>query len=194
MVRLLEDFPQIVLFYKPKRNLALRPTDWFPRQATTYRELVESIRRHARGVVMDADINPWIPLSIADMCISVPGGSPTWHGLHHGIPGFFHDATQQMPTKEYPALQGLITHDYDTLKRRIQQTLWPEDAGERSVECHGADLQDYLGTCAGANANAAFRQWVTVRPPAEPDRHGASWLGQTQTAQAAAREATGMTR
>ena len=78
MYRLLQDSDDIVLVFKPQRsfqNVLLSYSEEF-------RQVVQSIQDSERGFVLDDDINPWLPIAVADACIAVPFTVPPLAGMH----------------------------------------------------------------------------------------------------------------
>jgi len=159
MLRLLSDLEGIVLVYKPKREqaMALR----FPARLAEYRQLVEALRRHERGIVFAHDMNPWIPILMGDVCISLPGGSPPWAAIHHGIPGFFYSAGYRLLGDGNAAsVQEHCVQGYDELVAKVRQLCFGAAGGGRAYRTHPMIVREFLGPTPGANSNAAFRQWL----------------------------------
>ncbi len=157
LVQLLEELPGLVLIYKPKRLDALERR--FPTRLTEYRELLERMRRHERGVVLDSEANPWIPLAMADVCVSMPDSSPLWAALHYGIPAFFHDPLHMRIVRD-EALAAYYTGDYPALREKVQQLLAADPAQLRRDWTWAPVLAPLLGRPPGRNGNAAFREWL----------------------------------
>lgn len=115
LYRLASDVPDIFLIYKPKRNLDSGKFIILPQT----RNLIEKIKKEGRGCVVDYNINPWLPIAAADICVSMPFESPTAVALNHNKPALLHDPTNITAYHPYTHLSEVITHNYEELKERI---------------------------------------------------------------------------
>ncbi|MDA1096015.1 MAG: hypothetical protein O3B84_01990 [Chloroflexi bacterium] len=165
MLRLLNDDPELVIVYKPKRVHVvgkLYPvSSWFPTRANEFSQLVEAFHRHERALVLDEDINPWIPVAVADLCISLPAGSPVCVAWHLGIPGIYHDPLGQLEPDDYEDIQSCLTRDYPALRSKVQEFLWSHDPPTAGDPLRSEPLRSYIGRRPGSNANEEFREFVT---------------------------------
>ena len=119
---LLERFPQLVLILKPKRSLQ-----------DTRREFAASMGRlldrdgfftkQGRVIIVDHDIDPYIPVALADICIGVPFTSPVTTGLAAGRCGIYHDPLRRVNYARPSNLMRHVTHGRDDLLKRIAQAL-----------------------------------------------------------------------
>lgn len=159
LMRLLSELPQVVLVYKPKRRHGLSVR--FPTRLREYQDLVERLGRHERGLVLDADANPWIPLRMADLCVSMPGGSPPWAALHDGIPAFFHDPTSILRDPGDGEFWRYVTHDAADLVVQVRRLLDPTEGRRRAARLRASVMPDALGATPGANGNATLRTWLS---------------------------------
>ncbi|MBI4322992.1 MAG: hypothetical protein HY596_01805 [Candidatus Omnitrophica bacterium] len=160
MVRVLHEVREIVLVYKPKRG-HLMPQR-FGKRFERYHRLVEQLKGHDRAVVVDEDLNPWVPIVTADVCISLPGSTPVCAGWHLGVPGFFHDPTGQLGPEQHPSIRAYITHNYEGLKALIRRLHGKEDEAPLNHRLREESVCDFIGVPPGLNGNAAFRNFLGV--------------------------------
>ena len=150
IVRLLEEMETVLVLYKPQRSL-LNPRVGFHGHI---RELIEQIQRHPRGMVLSDHINIWLPIGLADLCIGMPFTSPVQAGWHYGIPGLYHDPTNQCRAHRYHAVDAFITHRYLELRAKAQALLQvPAHASERKLPAGTA----FVGSQWGDYASDRFR-------------------------------------
>src|SRR5436190_13862838 len=104
--------PEIVLIVKPKRSLQ------DPR-----REFASSMHRllgSNRAIEVPHDIDPYIPVSLADVCVGVPFTSPVIAALYSGRGGLFHDPMGEVVrVPAAPALMEHVTHSAEELQERV---------------------------------------------------------------------------
>ena len=180
IVRLLSEFPQVALVYKSKRRDSLAAR--FPGRLAEYLGLLERLRAHERGMVLEVDANPWIPLAMADLCVAMAGSSPPWAALHYGIPALFHDPTDILATRDRQTerMSRYVTTDYASLAAAAVRLLSPAHPGVLREHLQSPDLAEYVGMEPGANGNAAFRRWLSRNgwqagaPAAESSTRGTS--------------------
>ena len=156
MYQLLQDFDDVVLVFKPQKsfqNVLLSYSEEF-------RQVVQSIQDSERGFVLDDDINPWIPIAVADMCIAVPFTVPPLAGMHYGIPGLFHDPTGFVSNHRYKAISHSITHSYEQLRSKIHSLLLDNPRDNRAREALWSEAQDFIGECPGTNSSDRFREFL----------------------------------
>lgn len=109
---LLEQLPEIALVVKPKRSLD-----------DTEREFAASmhrILRSGRVVTLPHDVDPYIPVALADLCIGVPFTSPVLAALDSGRHGLFHDplcSVARVPGA--PELMAHVTHGANELREQV---------------------------------------------------------------------------
>ena len=122
MYTLLLDFQNIILLYKPKRNSSLFA------HSPSFLNLFQTMKHHPRVIMLDYNINPWVPIFSADMCISIPFCSPTIAGLHYYKPSLFHDPTNIAKFHLYEDCSEIISHNYEELKKKVHLYLYNENA------------------------------------------------------------------
>ncbi|MFC1546666.1 polysaccharide biosynthesis PFTS motif protein [bacterium] len=111
-LRLLDDFKEIVILYKPKRSLVSGKFSYD-------QDVLSALLNHNRVILFDYNINPWVPIAVCDITISVPFESPAIIGMHYSKPGLFHDAQNIAVHHRYEKLTKYITHSYEELKEKI---------------------------------------------------------------------------
>ncbi len=153
---LLSDFDQLVLLYKPKRRL----TNGKCCYSSGTRELICEINNNPRAMVLDYDVNPWIPIALADLLISMPFESPSIAGIHYGKPAFFHDPTGIACKHRYQELSAYITHDYSQLKLLVDEFLNRKRRSTTDPEMTKANLADFTGPRPETNSSDRFRDFL----------------------------------
>lgn len=112
--RLLSEHPTWRLILKPKRSFK----DWTREYPESLRRLLQS-HSSARILLLDHQIDPYIPIAMADVSVGIPFTSPVMAALHSGRTGIFHDPLGQSMTFQPKAYQRLVTHDYAALVANI---------------------------------------------------------------------------
>jgi hypothetical protein len=110
---------EIVLLLKPKRSLK-----------DAQRDFVDSMQRildpaspwcrSGRVVALPHDIDPYIPVALADVCVGVPFTSPVVAALESGRAGVFHDPLNELRNvPRAPELLAHVTHGAAQLHQRL---------------------------------------------------------------------------
>jgi len=108
--------PEVTLVVKPKRSLQ-DPRREF---ADSMHELLAS----GRVIAVPHDIDPYIPVALADVCIGVPFTSPVVAGLYSGRGGVFHDPRHEVVhVPGAPELLAHVTHSVEELQDRVARLL-----------------------------------------------------------------------
>ncbi len=166
MLQLVDDDPRLVMVYKPKRVHVvgrLYPVSaWFPTRANEYLAVMDAIHTHERMVVLDEDINPWIPIALADLCISLPAGSPVCAGWHVGIPGIYHDPLGMLGPDDYRDVRDCLSSDYSTLRSKVHELLDRELSGQFADFRRSPGFSQYVGRTPGGNASVDFREFLSA--------------------------------
>lgn len=157
MCRLLQDFDDIVLMFKPQRSLKEASFAY----SNEFRQIVQGIEDHDRGYVLEDDINPWIPIAAADMCIAVPFTVPPLAGMQHGIPGLFHDPTGIARNHRYKAIAQYITHDYAQLRSKVEALCSHNPWGNGDREALWSQVREFIGERPGTNSTDSFRKFLS---------------------------------
>jgi hypothetical protein len=117
---------EIVLLLKPKRSL----NDAQRSFADSMQRIVDANSewcRTGRVVVLPHDIDPYIPVAMADICIGVPFTSPVIAALESGRAGLFHDPTGELRhVPGAPELLAHVTHGADQLFGRVTELMRAE--------------------------------------------------------------------
>jgi hypothetical protein len=120
--RLLEQ-PEIVLLLKPKRSLKDAQRDF----ADSMQRILDPASpwcRSGRVVALPHDIDPYIPVALADVCVGVPFTSPVVAGIESGRGGIFHDPLGELVhVPGGSALLPHVSHRFDGLCQRIEPLL-----------------------------------------------------------------------
>lgn len=165
MLQLLDDDPDLALIFKPKRvhvvGRLYSVSAWFPTRDHEYAQLMDAFHSHERAVVLDEDVNPWIPVAVADLCISPPGGSPVCVGWHFGIPGIYHDPLGLLGPEDHQGMRSCLTSDYPMLRAKARGFLHSAEPGRSAGAWDPAVLRQYVGRTPGSNANAEFRTFLS---------------------------------
>ena len=156
MVRLLEELKGVQLIFKPQRSFTKPKFSY----ADEFVSLTERLRRHPRAAVLPDDVNPWVPIALADICVGMPFTSPVLAGWHHGIPGFYHDPTGVCERHPYMGSPVLVTRNYAQLRSTVEHLLEKPAAltwVERGLR---EGMTDFIGDAPGARASVRFRLWL----------------------------------
>lgn len=154
MYRLLSDFQNIRLIYKPKRSLNTEKFSY----SSELKELLRQIAKNRKVVILDYNINPWVPIAMADICISMPFASPPIAAIHYEKMGLFHDALNIVLSHRYEDFQELITHSYEELKSKMTQYLY----GKRQIRdiLDENRLRKIQGRFPKENSSNRFREYL----------------------------------
>jgi polysaccharide biosynthesis PFTS motif protein len=127
---------EIVLLLKPKRSLKDAQRDF----ADSMQRILDPASpwcRSGRVVVLPHDIDPYIPVALADFCIGVPFTSPVVAALESGRAGVFHDPLNELRHVPLaPELLTHVTHGAAQLRDRLARTAGTEVA-VRPVQVDG---------------------------------------------------------
>jgi hypothetical protein len=119
---------EIVLLLKPKRSLKDVQRD-FPDSMQRILDPASPWCRSGRVVALPHDIDPYIPVALADFCIGVPFTSPVVAGLDSGRAGVFHDPLNELRhVPRAPELLAHVTHGAAELHERLARTAGTEIA------------------------------------------------------------------
>lgn len=117
------ELPDVTLLVKPKRSLSDSRRD-FADSMQRILDPASDQRRAGRVVAVPHDIDPYIPVALADLCIGVPFTSPVVVGLGSGRPGLFHDPLGDVVrVPGAPALMAHVTHSAQELRERVAALL-----------------------------------------------------------------------
>ncbi len=147
IMRLVSDFDDLFFIYKPKRDLKCSLVDY----SQNFIDKLEALTQSGRGMVIKENINPWLPIQVADICIGLPFTSPVVAAVHHGKHGLFHDPAGVTNWHRYQEITEFISTDYETLRENVRRCL---SAKENPPLSH---WQNFIGYKQGINATAEFR-------------------------------------
>lgn len=174
---LLEREERIRLIYKPKRNPSAARFAYSAEDQSILRQLAA----HPRGAVLSDNINPWMPLAIADLCLVLPLTSPGLAALHYGVPVVYHDPLDIVRVHRQPFIASLMTHSLAELVEGVAAV----SAGR--IPTSGPGAAECLGRYPGTNSSDHFRRYLMgVRevsvPAATGERPSATGLKVTPAA------------
>ncbi|HBH97049.1 MAG TPA: hypothetical protein DDX89_04570, partial [Candidatus Omnitrophica bacterium] len=164
MVRLLNERQDLLLVYKPQRDLA--KAKFAPSQECA--ALVQTLREHPRAEVVKDTINPWLPIAVADLSIAMPFTSPALAALHYGRPSIYHDPLNRCQYHRYGSLEGhMMTHGYEALRAKVDELLAGGPARRTGgIRLHPA-VRQFVGSDPGTNSTEAFQAMLkTTHTPA----------------------------
>jgi polysaccharide biosynthesis PFTS motif protein len=150
---LINEFDNICLIYKPKRSLISGKFSY----SIITKKIIEQMKENERVIILDYNINPWVPIALADLCISLPFESPTVAVWHYGKPGLFHDPMNIALSHRYKTLSCLITHNYDELKSKVYYWLFENN---RIGDLSNNDIRYYQGAHPARNSSDMFRRYL----------------------------------
>jgi len=153
--RLLSDFEDLFLLYKPKRSLTSGKFSY----NDEFREILKEMRKNPRVIILDYNINPWLPIASADITISMPFESPFIASIHYGKPSIFHDPTNIAHHHRYQDVSDFITHSYEELKSKVNYRLFDSDAPHLDIT-NEYKLRDFVGVYPGTNSSERFREYL----------------------------------
>jgi hypothetical protein len=150
---LMDRFPGIRLLVKPKRSLQDSGREY----ATAMERLLDPAgpyRKAKRIILLDHNIDPYLPIGMADLCLGIPFTSPIFAGLGSGRTGIYHDPLGCVRSFRPRALEPLLTHGRQELMERLDGWL--------------------QGKCGEAEGLRAFES--VLGPAGDPAEHFASLL------------------
>lgn len=116
---LLARFSEASILIKPKRSL----TDMRRNYAASMRRILDPDSEWNRGgriIMLPHDVDPYIPVALADVCIGVPFTSPVMTALEAGRGGVFHDPLSRvLQVPGAPQLLEHVTHGRAQLHDRV---------------------------------------------------------------------------
>lgn len=151
---LLDDLQNVILVYKPKRSLTSGKFSY----SDKLKKLLKEAGQNQRMIVLDYNVNPWIPIAMADMCISMPFESPTVAALHYGKPAIFHDPFGIVNYHRYSKIKQLTTHNSSQLKKLAENFLFnPSSFKDMYKEMN---ISNFVGAEPGTNSSTKFREFL----------------------------------
>lgn len=148
---LLSDLDNAFLIYKPKRSLKSGKFSYDNR----LKDLFEDMEQNHKAIILDYNINPWIPIALADICISMPFESPSIISLHYGKPALFHDPMNIALYHRYQSIEELISHSYEELKSKVKYWLFANNSILTLPY-----VSDFQGASPGENSSNKFREYL----------------------------------
>ena len=155
LYRLHTECPNTILIYKPKRSLASGKFSY----SRDLKKLFADMAKNPRVVVLDYNINPWVPLALADITVCPPFGSPTIAALHYEKLGLFYDPMNLAQYHLYREFPEILTHTYYDLKRRVDQ--WVNEKSDLNNLMDEVKLRRLQGDSAKSNSSRRFREYLS---------------------------------
>ena len=110
--RLMEEIPELVILYKPKKNFSggeIKLPDGIEKML---------IKNNPRWINLDIT-NPYLPILVADLVISIPFTSTNIVALNKGKAFLYHNPNHYIKYHSYGELERYITHSYDALREKV---------------------------------------------------------------------------
>ena len=142
ILEVLDRFASVHIIVKPKRAIndpTIRRD--FPQSMLKLVAPDGEYRRQGRVILLEPDIDPYIPVAMADICLGVPFTSPVMAGLSGGRMGIYHDPLSSVLHFAPKAMAPLVTHGRDELIARLGDIL----RDGRGIERVGPDAEAYMG-------------------------------------------------
>ena len=119
VLRILREVPEAAIILKLKRSIG----DWTREYPDELHLLVNSDGPwHSSGRihVIDADIDPYLPVACSDMTVGMPFTSPVLAGMSAGRPGCYYDPSRIANWSAAPALRLITLQDGDALVQAVR--------------------------------------------------------------------------
>jgi polysaccharide biosynthesis PFTS motif protein len=136
LMKLANDCGDIVIILKEKKERSRRLIE--PRLGAKLLELYEKIDAHPRMKICSNELDASVLMGVADMCISFPFTSTTFEALSARKLAIWHDPMGLYRNTPYGKLDGITTHGYEELKKRVREATNRTDASFQDV------VADYL--------------------------------------------------
>lgn len=119
VLRILREVPDAAVILKLKRSIG----DWTREYPEELHQLVDSDGPwlpSGRVHVVDADVDPYLPVAGSDMTVGMPFTSPVLAGLSAGRPGCYYDPSRIANWSSAPALRLITLQDGDALVQAVR--------------------------------------------------------------------------
>lgn len=117
-------------------------------------------KEDGRLIVLDPDINPYIAIGIADLCIAIPFSSPVIAGLHFKRRGIFHDPFGEINHHSYHDLDSIISRGYDDLEEKIRHWLFTVTDKEFEEYLSGEKVKKFIGPVLGRDPALEIKEAI----------------------------------
>ncbi len=118
MEQLMEEFKDLAILYKPKRDF-LKPNSRF-QKPSFLNLLLERQKENPRWVIMDSEINPWIPVMASDLVVGMPFSSTCFAALNKHRAFLFHDSQNKLRHTFYEDLHSYVSHSTEELIQKVK--------------------------------------------------------------------------
>lgn len=154
LYRLVGEMKDVVLIFKPKRSLTSGKFAYSPDLQALFRQM----ENDPRVIMMDYNINPWVPFAVGDLFVSIAFESTMIAGLHYRKPSLFHDPTGVAKAHRYQDYPEWLTHDYDELKQKVHLYLNDEQAVAQLFQ--NPKMNELWGEAPGTHSTERFRRYL----------------------------------
>jgi len=142
-----------ILIYKPKRSLNSGKFSY----SNKLQILFKKMENDERVFFLDYNVNPWVPIAIADVCVGLPFESPSIIALHYSKLGLFYDPFNIAKNHCYKGFEDLIAHDSEQLKIKINKYLLTRSNADA---LDPVKLKALQGDCPGESSTDCFREYL----------------------------------
>lgn len=119
VLRVLREIPEAAIILKLKRSVG----DWTREYPDELHQLVDSDGpwfSSGRVHVVDADVDPFLPVAGSNMTVGMPYTSPVLAGMSAGRPGCYYDPSRIANWSSAPALRLITLQDGDSLVQTVR--------------------------------------------------------------------------
>jgi len=118
LIKLSEEFEDIYIFLKEKKDRSIHKIlDSF--NGHKLLDLYDMMDRHSRITICSNKVDASDMISVSDIVISFPFTSTTFEALSVNRPAIWHDPMGYYRDTPYGKIDGVTTHGYEDLKKRI---------------------------------------------------------------------------
>ncbi len=122
LLHALAKIPRLRLILKPKRSLH-DPRRNYPDSLKRLLDFGGSPNEANRIVLVDHAIDPYIPISLADVCVGIPFTSPILAAKFSGRVGIYYDPMDQIRFYYPDQMNPLLSHDSKDLFKRLSSPM-----------------------------------------------------------------------
>jgi polysaccharide biosynthesis PFTS motif protein len=160
LFRLLADLPDVCLLWKEKKT----PEQQRDMGNEALVALYEEMKRHPRCYFTGVATSPSEVMAVSDLCIGFCYGSPVTEALGAGVKAIYHDPDKKYAGGYYDRVPGLVTHDYDALRRRVSDLLYRTTDAEYRMFLD-TQVKGDIDPCLDGLGLTRFRELLMVGEP-----------------------------
>lgn len=158
LLRLVDNDPKISLILKEKKDRAIH-FSLDPVIGPKLMELYNRMNAHPRIHFCSNQADASEVISVSDMVISFPFTSTTFEALCSNRPAIWHDAAGNYRESIFANIPGLVTHDYEELKSRVDEIMVKSKKGE---PCSDIPDSPYMDPFHDGKAIDRFRDLLSA--------------------------------